>query len=344
MKYRAEIDSHMSEAMNNLKIMISDVSLIIPSQNAEKNLFQLLRHLVNWEIIPSEIIIIDSSQIKLNIPNEFKLFTEKNNIRLLVVHERSLYPGKARNIGINKATNPTLAFLDTSTHPTKKWLSSALHIHQAKGLQGVWGNTYYKADTYIASLIRACTYGSKPLQTFPGSVVEKNIFNRCGLFIESTRAGEDGDWMSRASLHKIKLSNPEEVLNYGELNSISLGGVLKKWFRNYSFSGKLIHRRSQKDFYFYIISFVAVLTAYNWNRVVASYQEESIYFIPYITRASVLGVIVIYMVLRGIVIPKKKGVNFTFIFPINFILISLLSFLIDLTKVLAFSLSRFIKK
>ena len=58
-------------------MMISDVSLIIPSQNAEKNLFQLLRHLVNWEIIPSEIIIIDSSQIKLNIPNEFKLFTEK---------------------------------------------------------------------------------------------------------------------------------------------------------------------------------------------------------------------------------------------------------------------------
>ena len=87
--------------------MINDVSLIIPSQDAEKNLFQLLRHLVNWEIIPSEIIIIDSSQIKLNIPNEFKLFAEKKNIRILVVHERSLYPGHARNIGINKATNPS---------------------------------------------------------------------------------------------------------------------------------------------------------------------------------------------------------------------------------------------
>lgn len=57
--------------------MISNVSLIIPSQNAEKNLFQLLRHIVNWEIIPSEIIIIDSSQIKPSIHNEFKQFTEK---------------------------------------------------------------------------------------------------------------------------------------------------------------------------------------------------------------------------------------------------------------------------
>ena len=164
------------------------------------------------------------------------------------------------------------------------------------------------------------------------------------MHLESTRAGEDGDWMSRADFHKITLPSPEEFLNYDELNYMTIKKLLKKWFRNYSFSGKLLHRRSQKDFYFYIISFVAVLTAYNWNRVVASYQEESIYFIPYITRASVLVFLVIYIVLRGIVIPRKKGVNFRFIFPINFILISFVSLLIDLTKVLAFSFSRFIKK
>lgn len=324
-------------------MMISDVSLIIPSQNAEKNLFQLLRHLVNWEIIPSEIIIIDSSRIKLNIPNEFKLFTEKKNIRLLVVHERSLYPGHARNIGINKATNSILAFLDTSTHPTKKWLSSALHILQAKGVQGVWGNTYYKADTYIASLIRASTYGSKPLQTLPGSVVEKNIFNRCGLFIESTRAGEDGDWMSRTSLHKIKLSNPEEVLNYGELDRITIGGLLKKWFRNYSFSGKLPHRRTQKDLYYYLLSFVTVLIAYNWNKVIAAWDTESVYFIPNVTKISLLVIIFIYVAIRGILLPKKKGIDCKFIFPMNFIFIAAISFLIDATKALAFGYSRFRK-
>ena len=149
--------------------------------------------------------------------------------------------------------------------------------------------------------------------------------------------------MSRADFHKITLPSPEEFLNYDELNYMTIKKLLKKWFRNYSFSGKLAHHGSQKDLYFYIISFAAVLTAYNWNRIAASYQEDSIYFIPYITRASVLGVLVIYMVLRGIVIPKKKGVNFTFIFPINFILISLISFLVDLTKALAFGYSKVIK-
>jgi glycosyltransferase involved in cell wall biosynthesis len=324
--------------------MVKDVSLIIPSQNAEKKLLQLLSYISNWEIIPSEIIIIDSSLKKFLVPEDFELFIKKHTIKLLVIYKKNLYPGHARNIGIINSTNPLLAFLDTSTHPTKRWVASGLELMHINNSQGVWGNTYYQADSYISLIIRSCTFGARPIKTFPGSILNKSIFDRCGLFIESTRAGEDGDWMSRVDFHKITLSTQQEFLNYDELNYATIKKLLKKWFRNYSFSGKLLHRRSQKDFYFYIISFVAVLTAYNWNRVVASYQEESIYFIPYITRASVLAFVVIYIVLRGIVIPRKKGVNFRFIFPINFILISFVSLLIDLTKVLAFSFSRFIKK
>jgi glycosyltransferase involved in cell wall biosynthesis len=323
--------------------MVRNVSLIIPSQNAETKLLRLLRYIPSWKVIPNEIIIVDSSQKKFLIPEDFELLVKKLGIKLLVLYGKNLYPGHARNIGINNSTNSLLAFLDTSTHPSKKWLSSGLELMHINNSQGVWGNTYYQADSYISLIIRSCTYGARPIKTFPGSILNKSIFDRCGLFIESTRAGEDGDLMGRADFHKITLPTSEEFLNYDELNYMTVKKLLKKWFRNYSFSGKLTHRRSQKDFYFYIISFAAVLTAYNWNRIFASYQEDSIYFIPYITRASVLGVLVIYMVLRGIVIPRKKGVSFTFIFPINFILITIISFLIDLTKALAFGYSRVIK-
>ena len=324
--------------------MVRNISLIIPCQNAETKLLELLRYVPSWEAIPNEIIIVDSSQKKFLIPEDFELLVKKLNIKLLVIYGDNLYPGHARNIGVVNATNSTLAFLDTSTHPNERWLSSGLNLMRTDNSQGVWGSTYYQADHYMPQIIRACTFGAKPIKTLPGSIFAKNIFDRCGLFIESTRAGEDGDWMSRVDFHKITLSTPQEFLNYDELNYATIKKLLKKWFRNYSFSGKLLLRRSQKDFYFYIISFVAVLTAYNWNRVVASYQEESIYFIPYITRASVLALLVMYILLRGIVIPRKKGVNFRFIFPINFLLISFISFLIDLTKALAFSFSRFIKK
>jgi hypothetical protein len=51
-----------------------------------------------------------------------------------------------------------------------------------------------------------------------------------------------------------------------------------------------------------------------------------------------------YILTRGIILPRKKGVSIGFIFPINFILIFLMSALLDLTKTLAFGYSKFMKK
>ena len=72
--------------------MVKDVSLIIPSQNAETKLLQLLSNIPNWEIIPSEIIIIDSSLKKFLVPEDFELFIKKHNIKLLVIYKKNLYP------------------------------------------------------------------------------------------------------------------------------------------------------------------------------------------------------------------------------------------------------------
>ena len=321
--------------------MVIEVSLIIPSQNADTKLHELLSGIPNWERIPNEIIIVDSSEKESIIPKDIELSIKKLGIDLLVLYENNLYPGHARNIGISSASNSVLAFLDTSTQPTSKWLSDGLSLMKAKNSDGIWGKTYYQANTFSSKIFRACTFGTKPIRTFPGSILNKKIFNRCGLFIESTRAGEDGDWMSRAELQEIDIVNPEEILNYDQLNSMSIKKLIKKWFRNNMFGAKLPFYRAHRDFYYYAISFVAVVIAFNWNWILASWDEESIFFIPYITKISILIILIIYIFMRGIFLPKKKGVNLSFIFPINFIFIFLLSILLDLTKTLAFAYSKF---
>ena len=321
--------------------MVIEVSLIIPSQNADTKLHELLSGIPDWERIPNEIIIVDSSEKESIIPKDIELSIKKLGIDLLVLYENNLYPGHARNIGISSASNSVLAFLDTSTQPTSKWLSDGLSLMKAKNSDGIWGKTYYQANTFSSKIFRACTFGTKPIRTFPGSILNKKIFNRCGLFIESTRAGEDGDWMSRAELQEIDIVNPEEILNYDQLNSMSIKKLIKKWFRNNMFGAKLPFYRAHRDFYYYAISFVAVVIAFNWNWILASWDEESIFFIPYITKISILIILIIYIFMRGIFLPKKKGVNLSFIFPINFIFIFLLSVLLDLTKALAFAYSKF---
>ena len=106
--------------------MVKEISLIIPSQNAEAKLLNLIGSIQNWEIIPNEIIIVDSSEVKPCMPEEFKRFVKKFELRLSIIFEKNLYPGHARNIGISNSTNNLLAFLDTSTMPCNKWLSSTV--------------------------------------------------------------------------------------------------------------------------------------------------------------------------------------------------------------------------
>ena len=325
------------------KFMMRDVSLIIPSQNAEKNLFKLLRCIPDWDIIPSEIIIVDSSDDKLIIPNYFNIFVKNNKIKLSIIYGKSLYPGHARNIGINSSNNNLLAFLDTSTIPRRTWLSSGLKIVSTQNSAGVWGKTYYEADKFLAKIYKASTFGDKPIKTLPGSILKKNVFNRCGLFIETTRAGEDGDWISRSKLHGLDISIPYEFLNYGELNKLNAQQILKKWFRNYSHSSQLPYSKAHRDFYYYGISFFAVLVAFNWNAVLASWDSESAFYIPNITKISALVLLSFYIFIRGILIPRRKGVCLKFIFPVNFIMISFFSGMLDFVKILAFALGKFTK-
>ena len=327
-----------------LKAMIRNVSLIIPSQNVEKKLLKLLSDIPDWYIIPNEIIIVDSSDDKFTIPNYFNNFAKNNNINLSIIYGQSLYPGHARNIGINCSNNNLLAFLDTSTIPKRTWLSSGLEIISTQNSSGVWGKTYYEADKFHTKIYRAATFGEKPIRTFPGSILNKDVFNTCGLFIQTTRAGEDGDWISRCAEHGLKISMPHEVLNYGDLNELNTQKIVKKWFRNYKYSSQLAYSKTHRDFYYYGIAFLLVLLAFNWNAVLASWDNESTLYVPNITKISLLIIFGSYTFIRGIFLPRRKGVSLKFILPINFIFISFFSVMLDFVKVLAFACAKFTKR
>ena len=326
--------------------MIKSVSLIIPfkSDKSEKEkLFTLLRGISNWEAVPNEIIIINTDEKKLSFPSDIELFTEQGNINFCIFHQEKTYPGHARNIGICNASNSLLAFLDTSTHPSNDWLLNGLHIINSNNCEGVWGKTNYQAEKFVSKIFRASTYGEKPIQTLPGSILHKNIFKKCGLFVESTRAGEDGDFMSRAKLHNVNVCESESSLNYDKLDRMSFREIIRKWYRNYFHSASMPYIRAHKDIYFYGISFLAIIIAYNWNRIFDPTGIENELFIPNVTKISVLIIFLAYLFIRGVVLPIKKGTPLKFIFPLNLILISFMSFFLDLTKTIAFVYSKFFK-
>ena len=326
--------------------MVRSVSLIIPfkSDKSEmEKLFTLLRGIPNWKEAPNEIIIINTDQKQLSVPSDIELLVQQHNLNLCIFHQYRLYPGHARNIGIYNASNSLLAFLDTSTHPSNDWLSNGLHIINTNSCQGVWGKTYYQAKNFLPKIFRASTFGNKPIKTLPGSILHKNVFTKCGLFIESTRAGEDADFMSRAKLHNLNISESEIFLNYDKLDKITFKEIIKKWYRNYFHSASLPYLRAHKDIYFYGISFLAIVIAYNWNRFFDPTGIQNKFFIPNVTKISILIICFAYLFLRGVLLPIRKGISLKFILPLNFILISLMSFFLDITKTLAFIYSKFFR-
>ena len=64
------------------------VSLIIPSHNADIKLHELLRGIPNWERVPNEIIIVDSSEKESIIPKDIELSIKKLNVDLLIIYEK----------------------------------------------------------------------------------------------------------------------------------------------------------------------------------------------------------------------------------------------------------------
>ena len=272
--------------------MRENISLVIPVKGCLQELDQLLESVCSWIALPKEILIIESTNQPQILNQKFQDFCKEQSISIVHICKSNLFPGHARNIGISNALYENIAFLDVLTIPSKDWLMSSFQLLSDKKFDGVWGLTTYMASCPKEEIIRASTYGVKPIRTLPGSIFKKDIFKKLGLFVESVRAGEDGDMFSRIALHQFKMQDSCSTIKYTGLYKISYLDVMKKWYRNYLCSAQLPHFRAHKDLYFYVLSAFLIVTAFNWNQIfsydpsIGGWNTDSIFYLPNVTKIS----------------------------------------------------------
>ncbi len=314
------------------------ISLIIPHFNQIAELLNLLKGIANWDLLPDEIIVVDSSSdsnfVNLAVTNVL----EGIGIKFHIIHCSNKYPGAARNIGLNASSGEFVAFLDVRTIPTKNWLLLAIeNLLSHPNASGVYGETYYTVSSFFSKLIRLSSYGELPLQTLPGSVFRRETMNIVGNFIGFCRAGEDTDWMVRLRLHGLYMLKASSTINYSGLNDLTLSSLLRKWYRNYQYAAELPYLHAHKNIYSYVLMVVSILIAFNWNWIVAGWDSESEYYIPHITKILMTSLIFAYVLIRGLLIPMKKGALWVDLIPFNWVVVAGLSALLDATKILAFA-------
>ena len=98
----------------------------------------------------------------------------------------------------------------------------------------------------------------------------------------------------------------------------------------------------------FIITMISLICIYNWNGSIAGWVEESVWFVPHITKMFVSLVLFIALIYRGLYFPLTHGITKSYLFPYRFVLIGIIGIYNDLLKapgyLIGAIISSFIKK
>ena len=305
-------------------------SLVLPVIYSE---IQLLTDLVGNPTLPKfrkTIIVISSVPIdcctKLSADLGLKIGNLVSNL-FIVCRTHALTPGAARNEGLIFVDTDYIVFLDVRTIPTIAWSAYLDKFIKTSDHDLLLGSVRYSSSTFFGKCFIAATYGFNPLPCLPGLITTQHIFSTVGKFV-SLRAGEDVEWITRARLHSLKIEEikSEPLVEYYLPDANGMHQYIKKWFRNYTSSFMIPLYQSQKYLYLLFIGTIMILFLTSWNWRIAQWDETSSLYIPYISRFSLAAMSMLYIIVRGVVLPVKKGLPLR----LSMIPIILYSFLIAL--------------
>ena len=252
------------------------ISLIIPVKDDYEMFCKTYDSVLNQNLLPSEIIIIDSSKdskVKDYInKTSKKVFTKYFNVK-------NKYPGEARNIGITESKYKLVAFIDSKTIPEKYWLEDYKNIIVNENYDIVFGTTRYKYKPSFQKKIRAATFGNKFHITTPGTLIKKSILIKDNFFIEQVRTADDLEWRIRLKKTKYKIFNPKICyLKYESLPD-NIFSLLKRYFI-YSFHTAQVNVDNKlKLIYFFLFSLFLLLIIPKWNQYLPGWSSKHPLFI-----------------------------------------------------------------
>ena len=86
---------------------------------------------------------------------------------------------------------------------------------------------------------------------------------------------------------------------------------------------------------------------YNLNQIILQWQLPGQIYFPRLTKIFLVSTIIIYTLIRGVYMPLKKKINIRYLFPINFLFVTVFSFVLDFVKMITFfsaSISKVFRK
>lgn len=183
----------------------SPVSIIIPTHNRVGFLAQAIDSVLSQTYTNFELIVVDDGS-----SDETQPLLASYGKALISLYQENRGPAAARNAGIRAARHPLLAFLDSDdqftssklalqaaameaqpdlliSHTQETWFRNGRHLNQKKHHTKAGGDIF-------ARNLALCMVGMSTV------MVQRELFDRIGLFDESFPCCEDYEFWLRASV------------------------------------------------------------------------------------------------------------------------------------------------
>jgi hypothetical protein len=105
--------------------------------------------------------------------------------------------------------------------------------------------------------------------------------------------------------------------------------IVLAFSKNFSISERNIWAKV----FFVPLFFLLAYFVLQWNEVMALWVESSIFYVPHITKIYLGSLIFFGIAYRGIYNPLKNGISIQYLFPLYWIWVGMVGFIIDLARV-----------
>ncbi len=196
-----------------------NVSVVIPTYNRYKLLKRAIESLYKQTCLPDEIIVVDdgSTDETVAIQNDFP--------EIIYIYQENRGVSAARNVGIQRAKNEWIAFLDSDDawHSEKLQKQIDFHIKNSNILMSYTDEVWIRNGKNVKIPKKYKKIGKDIFlenisycNIAPSSVLmHKKLFKQYGLFDEELPVCEDYDmWLRIAIEQKIALINEKLINKY----------------------------------------------------------------------------------------------------------------------------------
>lgn len=182
-----------------------NITVIVPYHNEGKAVLRTLRRLANQTLPPSEILMIDSSSTDHGpaLVEGWMQGRRVSGSKIRSIRMGTTTPSSSKNLGILLARYPWVGFMDCGHVFSRHWLEEQWRL-AAASRKSVFGKCLFTGHGPFDACTVAQTYGfGNEVETIPGSLIKKSVFQKLGYFAENRRAGYDVAWRKKTSDPRI---------------------------------------------------------------------------------------------------------------------------------------------